>query len=435
MGSYRGIISNKQLKCFIKLMTTCVILFYLWNIYSKCTCSVGKRMYQTGKSFDIRPEDVSVTDVNGYSDIQGVSGPVDLVVTWVNGSDQSFIDEMSRLNISRHKHFTLKRYRDWGILRYALRSVEKYANWFRHVYIVTNGQVPSWLNLKYHRVSIVQHSDIFKNKSHLPTFNSLAIEAHIHRIPGLSKHFVYMNDDFFFLNKVELDDFYTNETGFKLRFNEMKISECSKKCTYPSLNNGICDTECNKSKCDWDGGDCNISGSNTRQSFDNILNRLPPFSGAVVYTMLIYNKEFGSVYGKIPAHVPYIIDKTLMNELQNRLPEEWDRTSASKIRTQHCFLYAFAYYHYLMRHQRRKPGDITIATTIENHDDYSYSATGNATGLDNALRILLRNKKKKFGCINDHMTLDNKEEEARAQPVLDNFFRRLFPKPSRFEVT
>jgi hypothetical protein len=70
--------------------------------------------------------------------------------------------------------------------------------------------------------------EIFKNKSHLPTFNSLAIESHIHRIPGLSKHFIYMNDDFLFLNKVELKDFYTKETGFKVR----QLFKLQEKFTY-----------------------------------------------------------------------------------------------------------------------------------------------------------------------------------------------------------
>ena len=58
--------------------------------------------------------------------------------------------------------------------------------------------------------------EIFRNLSHLPTFNAQAIECHLHRIPGLSKSFLYMNDDFFFGQKIELDDFFTKETGIKV---------------------------------------------------------------------------------------------------------------------------------------------------------------------------------------------------------------------------
>ena len=42
-------------------------------------------------------------------------------------------------------------------LRYSLRSVEKYAPWVRHVFIVTNGQIPYWLNLDSPRLTVVTH--------------------------------------------------------------------------------------------------------------------------------------------------------------------------------------------------------------------------------------------------------------------------------------
>lgn len=61
------------------------------------------------------------------------------------------------------------------------RSLEKYAPWIRHVYIVTNGQIPYWLNLDYEKVTVVSHDEIFLDKENLPTFSSPAIEAHLHR--------------------------------------------------------------------------------------------------------------------------------------------------------------------------------------------------------------------------------------------------------------
>jgi hypothetical protein len=44
---------------------------------------------------------------------------------------------------------------------------------------------------------MVPHEAIFPNASHLPVFSSPAIEAHLHRIPGLSERFAYFNDDVF----------------------------------------------------------------------------------------------------------------------------------------------------------------------------------------------------------------------------------------------
>ena len=56
------------------------------------------------------------------------------------------------------------------------------------------------------------------NQSHLPTYSSPAIEAHIHRIPGLSDNFIYLNDDVMFGEEVWPEDFYTNQQGQKVRF-------------------------------------------------------------------------------------------------------------------------------------------------------------------------------------------------------------------------
>ena len=56
------------------------------------------------------------------------------------------------------------------------------------------------------------------NKSHLPTFSSPAIEAHLHRIPGLSDKFIYLNDDVMFGKEVWPDDFYTHSHGQKVGY-------------------------------------------------------------------------------------------------------------------------------------------------------------------------------------------------------------------------
>jgi hypothetical protein len=44
--------------------------------------------------------------------------------------------------------------------------------------------VPTWLNPHLSRVTIVPHTSIFKNHTHLPTFNSNAIAANLANIPG-----------------------------------------------------------------------------------------------------------------------------------------------------------------------------------------------------------------------------------------------------------
>ena len=77
------------------------------------------------------------------------------------------------------------RFEDNDELKYSLRSLEKHAPWVRNIYVVTNGQMPSWLDLNHPRIHLVTHEEIFLNKSHLPTFSSPAIESHLHRIKGI----------------------------------------------------------------------------------------------------------------------------------------------------------------------------------------------------------------------------------------------------------
>ena len=49
------------------------------------------------------------------------------------------------------------RFADNDELRYSLRSLERFAPWIRNVFLVTNGQIPRWLNVEHPRLRIVQH--------------------------------------------------------------------------------------------------------------------------------------------------------------------------------------------------------------------------------------------------------------------------------------
>uniref|UniRef100_A0A9J8BXD4 N-acetylglucosamine-1-phosphotransferase subunits alpha/beta n=1 Tax=Cyprinus carpio carpio TaxID=630221 RepID=A0A9J8BXD4_CYPCA len=147
------------------------------------------------------------------------------------------------------------RFEDNEELRYSLRSIEKHAPWVRHIFIVTNGQIPSWLNLDNPRISVVTHQDLFQNQTHLPTFSSPAIETHIHRIPGLSQKFIYLNDDVMFGKDVWPDDFYSHSKGQKV-YLTWPVPNCAEGCPGSWIKDGYCDKACNNSACDWDGGDC-----------------------------------------------------------------------------------------------------------------------------------------------------------------------------------
>eukprot|EP01028_Stygiella_incarcerata_P010817 TRINITY_DN581_c0_g2_i1.p1 TRINITY_DN581_c0_g2~~TRINITY_DN581_c0_g2_i1.p1 ORF type:complete len:1327 (-),score=320.26 TRINITY_DN581_c0_g2_i1:960-4940(-) len=165
------------------------------------------------------------------------------------------------------------RFRDNNELLFSLRSIEKHAPWVRKIFLVTNGQVPSWLDSSHPRVQVVTHEEIFVNKSHLPTFSSPAIESHLHRIPGLSDEFLYLNDDIMFGQDVWPDDFRTFSKGYKV-FLAWNIPNCADGCPDSWIGDGFCDRPCNCSACNFDGGDCiGASASSSSSSGSNWWNQ------------------------------------------------------------------------------------------------------------------------------------------------------------------
>lgn len=128
---------------------------------------------------------------------------IDFVITWVDGSDPDWLEirspylrDLKETNNLDYWNLSEARYRDWGLLRYWFRTVEKYTPWVRKIFFVTFNQIPNWLNLNNPKLEIVNHNDFIPER-YLPTFNSHCIELNLHRIKGLSDRFVYFNDDMF----------------------------------------------------------------------------------------------------------------------------------------------------------------------------------------------------------------------------------------------
>ena len=131
---------------------------------------------------------------------------IDFVITWVDGNDPLWQKERSMYRADKTTDTSAARYRDMDTLRYWFRAVEKYAPWVNKIHFVTWGHLPEWLNTEHPRLHIVNHKDYIPEE-YLPTFSSHPIELNMHRIPGLSEHFVYFNDDMF-LNAPVTPDFF-----------------------------------------------------------------------------------------------------------------------------------------------------------------------------------------------------------------------------------
>lgn len=134
---------------------------------------------------------------------------IDLVYLWVNGNDPKWIAKRDAC-VGKPTLTTENcdgRYADSGELKYSLRSIEKHAPWIRRIFIVTDDQRPVWLDTSHPKIQIVDHKEILPAES-LPCFNSTIIEHHFDKIPGLSEHFLFANDDMLLNQPVSPSTFF-----------------------------------------------------------------------------------------------------------------------------------------------------------------------------------------------------------------------------------
>ena len=161
--------------------------------------------------------DIKTTVVTGGDNPQGEGtfmGKIDFVVTWVDGSDPAWLAEKRRYETGAAappraggESNADCRYRDYGILRYWFRAVERFAPWVDRVFFVTCGQKPCWLDESNPKIRLVNHVD-FIPAEYLPTFHSDTIELNVHRLRDLSERFVLFNDDTFLLQPVGPEFFF-----------------------------------------------------------------------------------------------------------------------------------------------------------------------------------------------------------------------------------
>lgn len=156
------------------------------------------------------------------TDTRSVSFPIDMVYTWVDGNDEEWLKirakfQPTQKNIPADSLQTC-RWRDWDELRLSIDSVNRFAPWIRTIFVIADFQRPYWYDERQPgKVQFIDHSVLFGEfDEHLPTFNSHALEAHLHRIPGLSEHFIYANDDTFLGREVYPLDFFTEDGRCKV---------------------------------------------------------------------------------------------------------------------------------------------------------------------------------------------------------------------------
>lgn len=192
---------------------------YVASVWNPRTEFLAPEAFQPARSLDAEPSASPAQTEDAAAPLCAtalleVAFPIDVVYTWVDGSDPAWLARKRKaLEASTGERMTEDAAADLRFighdeLRHSLRSLERYAPWIRHVYLVTDHQRPAWLREDHPRLTVVDHTEIAPAGTHLPSFNSQAIEANLHRIDGLSEHFLYFNDDVFLSSYVTPDLFF-----------------------------------------------------------------------------------------------------------------------------------------------------------------------------------------------------------------------------------
>jgi hypothetical protein len=250
--------------------------------------------------------------------------PIDVVYTWVDGDDPAWRQECERWRDieqpdRRGDHSSHpSRYRSRDELRYSLRSLWLHAGWVRNVYVVTAGQRPPWLR-EDERLRIVDHREIFP-ADWLPTFNSHSIEARLHHIDGLAEHFLYLNDDLFLGRAVTPDLFFT-ANGLARFVN----SPAWVPLPEPELPALAVDTAARNGQA-------------------------------------LIEELFGRVVTHKLEHAPHALRRSVLAEIEERLPEVVERTARSRFRHPDDLSIPSAFaHHYAFCTGRAVPGELAFA--------------------------------------------------------------------------
>ena len=149
-----------------------------------------------------------------------VDYPIDAVIAWVDGEDP--VHKAKRKKYGNWAELDNDevggdiRFTSVGEIKFCIASLLRFAPFLRKIFVVTDSQNPNVSEfVSQHfpdtktEIVIVDHKDIYAgSESVLPVFNSLSIETMLWRIPDLSEHYIYLNDDFLIVSPVTEDDFF-----------------------------------------------------------------------------------------------------------------------------------------------------------------------------------------------------------------------------------
>lgn len=299
---------------------------------------------------------------------------LDVVYTWVDDRWPGYREALRSHAANRHDVNPNRTRDNLDLLRYSLRSLARHAPWVRNVHLFTcRPQVPAWLDTRQPRLRITHHDEVME-RSLLPTFNSFAIVLHLHRLPGLSRRFVYFEDDMLLGAAVEPGDFIA----------------------YPRLARAPREAHADDS----------------------------PWTAAVAHANRLLDARFGA-RPRWVSHFPTLIDVELWTEMLAQWPDACERTCASRFRSPGDVPPEFLYLHYA-RARRRLP-QASLAASYRRCFYFPLENRLAQMRLQRATVALLRPK---FITLNDNF---DEQPDPRVETYVRAMLERWLPEPSPFE--
>ncbi len=327
---------------------------------------VGDRYVTTVPPFDL-------------PDVFEVERPVDAVILWVDGDDPDWRAARDRrrrdLGLPPHDPGTAERlYADHGELRYLLRSIERYAPWLRHLYLVTAGQQPHWLRTDHPWLTLVDHRDIIEDSA-LPTFSPRPITARMHRIEGLSEHFLYFNDDMVLARSISPRTFFTSNGLARFFLSDTTVPR------HPSDE---------------------------------------PHLGARQVMQELIRRQYRVGVSRTFRHAPYAMTRSTLAVMERHFGTELDATVHRPFRTTQDIIPEWLHHYVAYLEGAALPGKIS----------YGYFPIGLRRGLEGLSELLTVRNRDCF-CLND---FGDEVSVAEAEAHLADVLPRLLPGAGSFEA-
>lgn len=336
--------------------------------------------------------------------------PIDFVIIWVDDRDINWRKKRNKyLNKQDGESKTVdasdERYRDWDMLKYWFRGVEKYAPWVRKIHFVSDDQLPLFLDTSHPKLNVVKHTDFIPEK-YLPTFSANPIELNLHRIEGLSEKFIYFNDDMFLNSDVSEKDFFVDgKPCYECRETMIWTNNPEEMLSHIELNNvAVINRNFNKKNV----YKKNLSNwINSKIGIKDIIRNI-----AMLFVSSSYFQNFSN------NHLCTPLCKSIYEELWNKEYNILNLTSLNKFRSMADVN------QYLLRDWAMVKGEFKPSRPIG-----QVYHLGDKTTLDAAQRDII-NGISKVICIND--TANVKDFDLNKRCII-NAFEKKYPFKSSFE--